>query len=624
MLTINTIYIFHAIIMIPIFKQTRIIFIVIIFTISGLTNIGYQFESNAQSSQDPTPSFPLKGTAKTTYSNQCLDNANSSYWPDAIGANRTKKICQNMCGAASAIMALGYYKVYPFDNNPRTLRNRLVSSEPEIPDNSKKDGNAAFGGAFAITSVEKGDQSDTVKITKLFGMYGFARVDASGSMTDALEIIRGFSNYYNRVKLAIDRGNPVIMSSYDHIRLAIGYDNKGGIIFNDPWNNTKSGNAQASVDGKFIKYNGTLNKIGNTTQTDAWFYIIEHTPISKPTNSQFTVNSQVKANALFSDDPISGLSTRTVPAGPVISTIPWKTAGVVIEGPKYGGSGWFYRIKWSNGVTGWSAETYLKPANYDPANRSTSMNNKAIQAKFPDGVNIRVEPDVTSKLIKFQYSFQKGKALRKVAKETELDWYEIQWDDGTKGWSATTFIDETLQSPTPINQTNWTSWAKINLRSKPTSAAGSEIIREYGNNSEIWVIEEAGSADGYEWVKVVAFNRSYFSNPFNKPEAKEGYMVKQGLQKFYNSSVILLDRNATYITSTEDLEQRNSPINLRETANGTSKISELLPWGTDVKIIDGTYYSYGFDRVKIRYTVKVGFVNVNKEGWIPIDFLKVK
>jgi hypothetical protein len=48
------------------------------------------------------------------------------------------------------------------------------------------------------------------------------------------------------------------VSTFDHIRLAVGYDSSGNIITYDPWNN--SNRAQFTVpnyDGKNAKYNNT-------------------------------------------------------------------------------------------------------------------------------------------------------------------------------------------------------------------------------------------------------------------------------------------------------------------------------------------------------------------------------
>lgn len=249
------------------------------------------------------------------YINQCKDFENSPLWPDAIGSTAGRKICENMCGAASSVMLLSYFGNYPNDpNNPRVLRNRMTDSRPEITD-EQRDGNASFGGAFAVTSKGMGNQSDGNNIVSLFNRYRYMSINSSGNEINNIDG-NGYKFFYeqtsssliyNRVKIAIDRGNPVIVSTARHIRLVIGYDNQGKIIANDPWNNnSRTNNEIVSLDGKFVKYGSNIKLLGQSDPKiyDEWRWTLEFTPTKPPDVKQFVHGQRVKAFQKFSDDPI--------------------------------------------------------------------------------------------------------------------------------------------------------------------------------------------------------------------------------------------------------------------------------------------------------------------------------
>jgi uncharacterized protein YgiM (DUF1202 family) len=513
------------------------------------------------------------------------------------------------------------------------LRNKLIDAKPDINE-TMRDGNAVFGGAFAITSkYAGGDKSSVEGITDLFSRFGYVKVDKNGNRLIDIDPTAKYlvanerpDTFFERVKKAIDRGNPVILSTSGHIRLAIGYDDKNNIITHDPYNDNKKTIAIAKMDGKFVKYPGNISFPSFKGDNGIWKNLMEFTPVKSPVIQGFTKGAKVKSFQKFSDDPIDGLNARSTPGGSVVGKVPWKTLGTIIDGPKYGGTAWAFKVRWSNGVEGWSSEEYIKPENYTPQARAYNID-VPIQSRFPDGVNIRDDATVGGKLIKFQPSFRKGRALKRVDNETDYNWYYIEWEDGTKGWSVTELIDLTLAKPQPINKKAYIKWEDgANLRDVNTT--DSSVIQLFKKGVEVNVLEEAGNANGYEWVKVsvVIPTIAIWEKPGSKGNA-EGYMTKQALSDaFVSRDEELITKNATYITSTKDNDQKATPINVRETANGTSKIIDTLNWNSEVKIIDGVSYSYGYNRVKVQYTKPIigSIGSVTKEGWIPLEFLVKK
>jgi hypothetical protein len=104
-------------------------------------------------------------------------------------------------------------------------------------------------------------------------------------------------------------------------------------------------------------------------------------------------------------------------------------------------------------------------------------------------------------------------------------------------------------------------------------------------------------------------------------------MVKTAISDAYITyDQELLSKDATYIIKSPNSDLIDVDINVRETADGYSKVMDKIKWGKEVKILDGVSYSAGFNRVKIIY-LSPGFLNIGeikKEGWVPLEFLVKK
>jgi hypothetical protein len=414
------------------------------------------------------------------------------------------------------------------------------------------------------------------------------------------------------------------VSTFDHIRLAVGYDSSGNIITYDPWNN--SNRAQFTVpnyDGKNAKYNNTsrVNVISDGSRAK-WFYTLEISEVSKPTNLSFKNQQRIKASRRYSDDPVDGLNIRSAIGGPVLGKAGWGTLGTIIGEPKIGYPSYFYRVKWDTGIEGYVSETYIRDSQYSATTRAYSVDS-TVYSTNPYGTNVRSEPSINGSIVRFQPAYNKGYASRKVDKETDYDWLYIKWENGTEGWSVSDNITEREIKPEAINQNAWTN-VEARLRSEPTTNGGdSTVLGMYGIGTYAWVLEDAGNANGMDWVKVNLLVPKTILNLFGPNENKLGYITKNALSKLYIASVSdQIDKNAVYITTTNDSIQKSTPIKVRTTKDGYSEVTKTVKWGTEVKIIDGAYYSAGYNRVKIRYIENNIFgIPVTNEGWIPYEFL---
>ena len=185
-------------------------------------------------------------------------------------------------------------------------------------------------------------------------------------------------------------------------------------------------------------------------------------------------------------------------------------------------------------------------------------------------------------------------------------------------------IKTTLTTPPKINKNTWVQWKEVNLRD--SNSTDGQIIQKFKNGTYMWSLEEAGFANGYEWAKVnVSIPKTFFWQADDVNGTKVGYMVKQALKDgWVPSDTELITKDATYITTPPIDQDKNSPINVRETADGVSKVIDTVNWGVEVKVIDGAAYSYGYNRSKIEYTTKLGPITQKKQGWIPVEFLVKK
>lgn len=308
----------------------------------------------------------------------------------------------------------------------------------------------------------------------------------------------------------------------------------------------------------------------------------------------------------------------------MIRRIPWKSIGTITWGPSYGGLNWAYKVRFDIGIEGWVSEIYIKDINYNPTVGSYTVDQKVF-SKIPDGVNIREEPSVGGKLIKFQPSQQTGKATRRVDNITDYNWYYVEWSDGTKGWSAIEFLNTSYVAPRKIGKDSWINW-DTNLRELNTT--DSKAIRRYPKGTYVWSIEEAGNANGFEWVMVTVSEPPFWAGgAIGNPTKTTGFMIKQNLTNAWVAyDRELYSKDVPYLTK-KTVDPNAESLNVRESPNGTSKITDTLPWDKEVKIIDGVTYSYGYNRVKITYQKQNPFISWQWDtftGWVPVEFLQKK
>ena len=368
------------------------------------------------------------------YINQCLQNEGTFLYPNMIGSEPNRQICKNMCLTSASVMVAGYFGKVNYNGNVDTLKEFLIN-DPDIPERVKN-GGLQIGGAFALTSYAgvNGDHIDN----HAQGLVDYAK--RKGLDTNGIQWIPSVKEeaktyIYNNAKAAIDRGNPVIISTKTHARVIIGYTNDGKIVVHDSFRNTNIGpsGGNFSRDGKGVVYDIPETYTARTyIPREQFQYMIEYRPATDipPTR----VGQTVEVVNSVGNNTWTTINARQTIAGNVIAEIPFGTQGKVLSRPIFGNG--FYReeIQFDNGVRGWMATNFLKtfvPIAFTDLNRAVTST---------DYLVIRDQPGRSSASRGVTRPNTTGTTTR--LRNDKIDgytWAYIKWSDGSEGWSASEF-----------------------------------------------------------------------------------------------------------------------------------------------------------------------------------------
>ncbi len=289
------------------------------------------------------------------YFNQCLQADLKTFFPDTLEVNN-RPACKDMCSAAVMVMAGGYFKKLDYDtDNPQSLKKYMYSDSGQgISDTCGLNQGGAFGeiatetdNQLGISSCDGGGIAGMEKYAQTIGLY---TKNITLGMTD--------------IKKAIDRGDPVVIGTKPHIFLVKGYDGDK-LIVNDPYNDSTKNQTDYSYDGFDASYSFPAILYFHTLQPFIYALEISDKPIDL--SFKFKLGSKVKYKGV-AGNTTTPLSVRSAPCDTTatVQKIPVGSQGVVVDQPKFlefcplsNDSKNWYKIKWSNGVVGWSLESYL-------------------------------------------------------------------------------------------------------------------------------------------------------------------------------------------------------------------------------------------------------------------------
>jgi Ricin-type beta-trefoil lectin domain/Peptidase_C39 like family len=267
------------------------------------------------------------------------------------------------CGAAASVMVSGYFKRLPYNGEDDTQFKKYMNSNSGqgVPETCK-----GQGGAFGITGYPS-----TCKASYPQGVSNYLK-----RMGLNYKFIAGYGAglgklNINQVKNAIDRGNPIIISSNAHYYTIKGYTTDGRVIVNDSW---KDGANSAS--SSFIHGNGknAIYDLNNLYPYNKASYQDIRFAWEVSTKDESFYYSKVKTvNPIFKneeqvyyspkDGDLNPLNVRESAGGDIKFNIKKGSKGNVIDGPYFAkGEGW-YKIKWEDGSIGWSSKSFLTSNN---------------------------------------------------------------------------------------------------------------------------------------------------------------------------------------------------------------------------------------------------------------------
>jgi hypothetical protein len=111
--------------------------------------------------------------------------------------------------------------------------------------------------------------------------------------------------------------------------------------------------------------------------------------------------------------------------------------GIITVGPSISVGGLvMYRVRWSDGIEGWSVGDYLLLEDYG---RALSNEGKKILSTGST-LSVRETPDNEGKLLASRNPGTEGVILDGPVKADNYLWFRVRWSDGIEGWSVGNFL----------------------------------------------------------------------------------------------------------------------------------------------------------------------------------------
>ncbi|MEM1312521.1 MAG: C39 family peptidase [Patescibacteria group bacterium] len=287
------------------------------------------------------------------YFNQCLQSDKKTFFPDNIKFE-DKEACRYMCSAATMVMIGGYFDKLDYDpSDTDTLKKYMYSDNGQgVSDTCGQN----QGGAFGLIAKE------TDRITGGITECNQGSREGMRKYGTTLDL---FTDYIDpeikSIKEAIDRENPVILSNGPHIWVVKGYF-EDKLIVNDPYRNGEEKGEDYNYKGQNAIY--TLPEIYYKDEFKPMIYAVE-------VSDRVLTKAELKKGDQIESSATIGLSVRPEVCGSSRSgqAQPGEK-GTIIAEPKiveacalgYDFKVW-YKIKWENGLEGWSVGNFIQIPN---------------------------------------------------------------------------------------------------------------------------------------------------------------------------------------------------------------------------------------------------------------------
>ncbi|MEM4309080.1 MAG: SH3 domain-containing protein [Thermoplasmata archaeon] len=198
------------------------------------------------------------------------------------------------------------------------------------------------------------------------------------------------------------------------------------------------------------------------------------------------------------------LNVRTAPgtSNSIIKTEPKGTIGTVVAGSQYASGYYWWKIKYNDGVTGWSAENWLEKYSGGGGGSSGKFRIGDI-VQTTANLNVRTGPGLSYSVIKTEPAGSVGKVIGGPTSADGYTWWKIQYNDGTTGWSAENWLEKYQGGSGKFkigDKVRVTAQSGLNVRYGPGLSYGVIKTEPYGATGT--VLGGPQTADGYTWWRV--------------------------------------------------------------------------------------------------------------------------
>jgi N-acetyl-anhydromuramyl-L-alanine amidase AmpD/uncharacterized protein YgiM (DUF1202 family) len=229
----------------------------------------------------------------------------------------------------------------------------------------------------------------------------------------------------------------------------------------------------------------------------------------------------------------------------VIHTNPKGTTGTIVDGHELAENYLWWEIEWDNGITGWAIQQYLEASSGDPPDggrddeipgggndddRSGDRDDDdgsddddsrddgdSEDRRFRIGetvastvdLNTRWKPTLDAWIRETVSTGTTGQVQDNPVTADGYTWWQIEWEDGTKGWSVEQYLEEAdpggsaetedVEGMFGIDE-EVMSTVDLNTRNEPS--LDSRVLQTVDPGTVGWVQDGVVTADGYVWWQI--------------------------------------------------------------------------------------------------------------------------
>ncbi len=217
-----------------------------------------------------------------------------------------------------------------------------------------------------------------------------------------------------------------------------------------------------------VAVNTSNNALANTTAGPAANFNSGYARFSIGSQVMTTVNLNARASANLN--------------GSINSVVPTGTIGTVFDGPTPDGGNNWYRVNYTNGMSGWSVETYLTVVMSSESQLSDVAQFPTTKFQIGDTVqtisNLNVRSTANGTILGTQTSSVQGQVLGVPVIAGGITWWNINYASGVDGWSAENFLTRAGNIGGGVS--NLTTTAKLPPKLYPLPAEHDLIFQSGG------------------------------------------------------------------------------------------------------------------------------------------------